>query len=158
MLVFSPAAGGLDDNAKRARIEQLYEEYRGAFAGVQELSAERVMALASGRRPLVLVDARTAEEQAVSMLPGAIGAKQFLSQLQSTPNAIVVGYCTIGYRSGELARKLQSRGIAMINLRGGILAWLHAGGTVESAGQPVRRVHVYGASWDLAPAGYEAIW
>jgi hypothetical protein len=32
----------------------------------------------------------------------------------------------------------------MVNLRGGLLAWLHAGGKVYKDGRLVRRVHVYG--------------
>jgi sodium/bile acid cotransporter 7 len=159
---FGPAAAprsawALDDGAKRIRIDQLYQEYRSAFPGIHEIEAAQLLAL-MGRMPLVLVDARDARERAVSMLPGAIPAEAFTAHAESHRGALVVVYCTIGYRSGQLARTLRGQHIPTVNLRGGILAWLHAGGTVEADGRVVRRVHVYGAAWDLAPAGYEAIW
>ncbi len=35
-----------------------------------------------------------------------------------------------------------------------LLAWAHAGLSFTSAGRPSRRLHVYGADWDLLPSGY----
>jgi sodium/bile acid cotransporter 7 len=46
----------------------------------------------------------------------------------------------------------------MINLRGGILSWLHAGGKIYREGRETKSVHVYGRKWDLAPSEYEALW
>ena len=57
-----------------------------------------------------------------------------------------------------LVRKLRNRGIYVINLRGGLLGWLHAGGLVHRDGAPVRKVHVYGKAWDLAPSSYETVY
>jgi sodium/bile acid cotransporter 7 len=70
---------------------------------------------------------------------------------------LVISYCTIGYRSGELAQKLQKKDIPVLNLGGGILAWLHAGGKVYKQGKAVNRVHVYGKKWNLAPSAYKSI-
>jgi len=151
-------AGTTPDNAAKLRtIEALYEDYRRSFSDVTELTATQIMQLV-GRMPLVFVDVREEEEQRVSMIPGAIDEKAFLAAPELQRGRLVVGYCTISYRSGELAKKLRSRGIPMVNLRGGILAWLHAGGTVVAGSQTVRRVHVYGEKWNLAPDGYEAVW
>ncbi len=147
----------LDDAAKLRKIEALYDGYRQSFPEVSELTAAQVLQLV-GRMPVVLVDVREEKEQLVSMLPGAIGEKAFSAKPELQRGQLVVAYCTISYRSGELARKLRAQGIQMVNLRGGLLAWLHAGGQVMAGGQPVRRVHVYGEKWNLAPSGYEAIW
>ena len=78
---------------------------------------------------------------------------------------IVIPYCTIGYRSGHYTRDLQSRelGLTVRNLAGSILAWTHAGGPLVAPGaagaagqaEETRRLHVYGAAWDLAPRAYE---
>jgi sodium/bile acid cotransporter 7 len=46
----------------------------------------------------------------------------------------------------------------MLNLRGGLLAWVHAGGKVYDANGETRRIHVYGRKWNLAPNGYDAVW
>jgi sodium/bile acid cotransporter 7 len=56
-----------------------------------------------------------------------------------------------------VAEKLQKQDIRMVNLRGGILAWLHAGGAVYRDGKPVNRVHVFGKKWDLAPLDVESV-
>jgi sodium/bile acid cotransporter 7 len=146
-----------DDAAKLRRIEELYEGYRKEFPGVEELTAAQVLKLA-GRMPIVLVDVREEKEQRISILPGAVSEQAFMAQPELRRGKLVVGYCTISYRSGQLAHKLKSQGIQMVNLRGGILAWLHAGGQVAAGGQPVRKVHVYGEKWNLAPAGVEAVW
>ena len=53
---------------------------------------------------------------------------------------------------------LEKAGIPVYNLRGGILAWIHAGGKVYDQTGETARVHVYGQEWDLAPEPYEAIW
>ena len=50
-------------------------------------------------------------------------------------------------------------GLPVTNLAGGMLAWLHAGGTlVDARGEPTKTVNVYGRTWDLAPLGYIAVW
>ena len=61
-------------------------------------------------------------------------------------------------RSGVYAETLAERGFRARNLVGGVLAWAHAGRSfVDEDGNPVRRVHVYGAEWDLLPESYEGV-
>jgi sodium/bile acid cotransporter 7 len=91
------------------------------------------------------------------MLSGAITDKAFLENPTAYEDYRVIGYCTISYRSGKLAQRLKQRGIHMLNLRGGILAWLHAGGKVYKDGKLANSVHVYGRKWDLAPLAYETV-
>jgi sodium/bile acid cotransporter 7 len=56
----------------------------------------------------------------------------------------IIGYCTISYRSGKLAEKLGKKGIKMLNLKGGMLAWVHEGGKVyDDQHGETKRVHVY---------------
>ena len=98
------------------------------------------------------------EEQKISMLPGALKKEEFLSNLQEYKNEVIIGYCTISYRSGKLAKKLSKKGIIMLNLRGGILAWVHDGGKVYDQDGETDRIHVFGRTWNLAPKEYETIW
>jgi len=94
----------------------------------------------------------------VSMLPGAITEQEFLTHPERYRDKIIIGYCTISYRSGKLAEKLKAQGVVMLNLRGGLLAWVHDGGKVYDRNGETRRIHVYGRKWDLGPKDYEAVW
>jgi sodium/bile acid cotransporter 7 len=153
------AAAGAEtsDETRRKMIESMYEDYKRSFPEVEDLSAAEAMQLLEQGRA-VFVDVRKSKEQRVSMLPGAITEKQFLKEPEAHGDRVIIGYCTISYRSGKLADKLRKRDIPMVNLRGGILAWLHAGGQVMRDGEPVKQVHVYGKRWDLAPAAFESVW
>lgn len=146
----------LSNEAKRLKVEAMYEEYKKAFPGVQDISAEEALKRYKASR-VIFVDERDPEERAVSMLPGAVTSGEFLKNPEAYRDRLVIGYCTISYRSGKLARKLAKKGSSMVNLRGGVLAWLHAGGKLYKDGRPVKRVHVYGRKWDLAPADYETV-
>ena len=147
----------LNDEEKRREVETMYENYKKDFPDVSDISAEEALALTRQSMP-VFVDVRDPSEQAVSMLPGAITEKEFLKDPAAYRDRTVIGYCTISYRSGKLAQKLQEKGIRMLNLRGGILAWIHAGGKIYRDGKITNKVHVYGKTWNLAPSGYEAVW
>ena len=107
----------------------------------------------------MLVDARTPEEQAVSMLPGAITQQEFERRAEDFKGRRVVAYCTIGYRSGEYTEALRADGWDAHNLSGSILAWTHAGQPLETPdGAPTKRLHIYGPKWDLAAEGYETVY
>jgi sodium/bile acid cotransporter 7 len=112
--------------------------------------------LAEGKA--VFVDVREEKEQAVSMLPNAIPEAELLRYPEKYRDRILIGYCTISYRSGKLAQQLKGKGISMLNLRGGLMAWVHAGGKVYDRNGETRRIHVYGRKWNLAPKDYETIW
>ena len=107
---------------------------------------------------VIFVDTRKPSEMAVSVLPGAITQDEFTKHPERLFGKTVVAYCTISYRSGIFAREEAERGIEVLNLKGGILAWILEGGQVNDAqGKPTRRVHVYGEKWDFAPSGWESV-
>ena len=145
-----------DDAAKRHRIEVMYQNYQKDFPDVTDISADQAVKSESPGSPL-FVDVRKHAEQSVSMLPGAITEKEFLIQPEAYKDRLVIAYCTIGYRSGKFAQKVRKQGIDVLNLRGGILAWLHIGGKVFNQGKIVNHVHVYGKKWDLAPSTYKTV-
>ncbi len=148
-----------DDERRREEIEAMYQDYKKrSFPEVIDVEPRLAMDLAR-RSEVVIVDVRTPEEQQVSMIPGAVSEKQFLRDLEQHKDRLVIGYCTISYRSGEFARKLRAEhGITMYNLRGGLLAWVHDGGDIVDQKGKTRRIHVYGRKWNLAPKAFEAIW
>jgi rhodanese-related sulfurtransferase len=147
----------LTDAAKRQKVESLYNEYHAEFPEVLDISPQQAMKLIADQKS-IFIDLRDQQEQQVSMLPGAITEKEFMDNFKSYDDYVKIAYCTIGYRSGKFAQKLQKEGIPVYNLRGGILAWMHDGGKVYNQNGETHRVHVYQSQWNLAPARYEAVW
>lgn len=140
------------------QIETMYQAYREDFPEVKEIAPQDVADLQKSGE-LVLVDVRTPEEQAVSMLPGAITAEAFAAAEGTYREKTVVTYCTIGARSGIYADELRQKGFDVCNMKGSLLAWTHAGLPLKDAeDHDTKRVHVYGKKWDLAAEGYEAVW
>jgi len=151
------AGDAMSETEKRAEIETMYRDYKKDFADVQDIAPVAAMELMK-TSPVVFVDVREKKEQAVSMLPGAITEQEFLNHLERYRDKTIIGYCTISYRSGKLAEKLKAKGVVMLNLRGGLLAWVHDGGKVYDRNGETRRIHVYGRKWDLGPKDYKAVW
>jgi sodium/bile acid cotransporter 7 len=145
------------DERKKQKVYKLYRDYADSFPEVKDISAREAMTLMKTKR-VVFVDVRKPEEQEVSMLPGAVTDEIFKRNVKRYKDQIVIGYCTISYRSGKLAKKLRKKGFAMLNLKGGLLAWVHEGGKVYDEQGETKRVHVYWKKWNYLPAGYEAVW
>ena len=153
-------------NARRAaEIERMVAEF--SSPSVPEITADALMAemldAGTGNKPYVLVDVRTADERAVSSIPGSVSSAEYESDFDAKYcDERVVAYCTIGYRSGKYVEKLiQEKGVDAYNLRGSVLAWTHAGGELAEdggVGAPTKRVHTFGKKWALAAGGYESVW
>ncbi|MBF2026137.1 MAG: rhodanese-like domain-containing protein [Oscillatoriales cyanobacterium C42_A2020_001] len=144
--------------ARQQRIEEMYEHYARQFPTVEAISVEQLQQLQQAQ-PVALIDVRSPQEQAVSIMPGAITTAAFERDRDRYANHIPVAYCTIGHRSGLYAQKHQQQGVKILNLRGSVLAWTHAGGNfITSDGKPTHRVHVYSPRWNLVAPGYESVW
>jgi len=140
------------------KIDALYQQSKSAFPDAPDISADELIKRMKTEE-MILVDNRAKAERDVSMIPGAVSESDFESNIESYAESMVVVYCTIGDRSGHYTQKLREKNIDAINLRGGVLAWAHAGGTfTDSQGNETDRVHVYGRKWNLLPEGYEAVW
>ena len=131
---------------------------RVKFPGVVQLSTDALQAWldrleesTQAKRPLLL-DVREKEEYAVSHLEGALLAtseKEALQALEGiAPDQPVVLYCSVGYRSSELAVFLQKRGFEKVyNLEGSIFAWANEGRAVYRGDERVDEVHPYDRVW-----------
>lgn len=150
------ADAGLSNQAKKRRIAQLYRSYKPKLGQFPEMTVKELLQAQRKGRPLTLVDARDKNEQRVSTLPGAILAHK-LRQATLPNHHLVVVYCTIGYRSAQLVQALRRRGLNAVNLVGGVLSWTHAGQPLRRDGKPTRRLHVYGATWDLARSDIQTV-
>ena len=160
LLVSSPpeSAGQQPANdAERLQVVYgMYAEYQRKFPTVPEMSVQEAMALL-GRDEVVFIDTRRPAEWQVSRLPGAVTPEEFSAAAGRYGDKKLVAYCTIGYRSGQLAEELGRQGRKVYNLRGGILAWALEGGTVYDDHGPVKRLHVFGKQWNYAPVGFDTV-
>lgn len=60
------------------------------------------------------------------------------------PNATVIVYCSVGYRSSQMAERLRKAGVANVfNLDGSIFQWANEGRPLQKAGEPAKVVHPY---------------
>jgi rhodanese-related sulfurtransferase len=127
---------------------------RRRFPEVPQISAAALAAWCAeaedgGGPAPVIVDARSAEEHAVSHLPGAVHLDEAVAEPEQIramldPRRPHVLYCSAGYRACRLARKLRAAGVRDVaNLEGGIFKWANEGRPVMKAGVRVRQVHPY---------------
>lgn len=128
---------------------------RKRFPSVRQLSTRLLDEWMTGAnespRPL-LVDARPEAEFAVSHLRGAqrfVSIEMVKAALSTNAQPVVV-YCSVGYRSSALAKKLAKAGLTNVsNLEGSLFAWANEGRPVyrgEARLDPPR-VHPYDAKW-----------
>lgn len=106
----------------------------------------------SARTPPLLLDVREENEFAVSHLPGARRAENDavvqLRQLGATEESPVVVYCSVGYRSALMARKLQKVGFANVrNLDGSIFAWANEERPLVNANGATSGAHPFNILW-----------
>lgn len=111
---------------------------------------------------VVLIDARSEAEYAVSHLPDAqrLDPDAPASALADVPRQTpVVVYCSVGWRSAAVVARLRAAGHTRAeNLRGSIFRWAIEGRPlVDGADRPVHVVHPYDAVWGrLLPAALRA--
>lgn len=102
---------------------------------------------------LYILDAREKKEYEVSHLKDAIwvGYNTFeAEQIEEVPkDAIVVVYCSIGYRSEKIGEQLKERGYSRVyNLYGGIFEWINHGyPLVDHQKKETLKVHAYSQEW-----------
>ena len=128
---------------------------RAKFPTVAHISTDTLQAwLAESpqRENLLLFDAREPEEYAVSHLQGARetpSKDEALKALQGvSSDQRIVLYCSVGYRSSELAQFLMKKGYTEIyNLEGSIFAWANEGRPVYREKKQVKVVHPYDRNW-----------
>jgi rhodanese-related sulfurtransferase len=126
------------------------------FSDVSSISTEQLDTLLTqarsqgGPAPL-LIDVRTAQEYAVSHLPGARHvavdqvldvAERELAQIDRSQPIVV--YCSVGVRSAAAARDLQLAGFTQVkNLRGSLFQWANEGRELQGG----QRVHPFDVRW-----------
>ncbi|MEW6599467.1 MAG: rhodanese-like domain-containing protein [Nitrospirota bacterium] len=137
-----------------ANWDRLIKDIRLTFPTVKQVSTDELqnwMTAQDEARPL-LIDRRERAEYEVSHLQGALPANDAEEALKiierEGKNRPVVVYCSVGYRSSVLARKLGKMGITNIyNLEGSIFKWANEGRPVYHNDRQVRVVHPFDSKW-----------
>jgi len=106
----------------------------------------------------VLFDVRQPEEydvsrigQAVQVDPEAAAADFIAAHGQAIAGKKAVFYCSVGYRSSKLLKRVESAAleagaVSLANLRGGIFRWHNEGFPLE-ANSDTAKVHPYDRHW-----------
>lgn len=85
---------------------------------------------------VVVLDVRTAEEFAEGHITRAVNIDvkkdDFLAKVKSTLpiDEKIAVYCRSGRRSADACEKLSAEGYSVVNLKGGILAWMKENGGI----------------------------
>lgn len=120
---------------------------------VDYMTVDELKQILARSEEIIILDTREIEEFNVSRIPGAVfmGYKNWNKALinEIDHNKKVVLYCSIGYRSEKIGKKLKSAGFKHVyNLYGSIFAWVNAGYEVHDIqGIPTPFVHGYNRSW-----------
>ena len=144
------APTGCSQDLKWSAVESLVDDRFPSVSHISTDSLSRV--LANPGSALVLFDTRTRAEFDVSHIPGAVHldpeTRDFSPLDTLGRDAQIITYCSVGYRSSEMAARLEEAGFVNVsNVRGSIFRWANEGRTVVRDGQPVREVHPYDGIW-----------
>ena len=132
----------------------LKKSLRQRFPKVEWIStAELADWLADEHRPApLLLDVRTTEEWEISHLKGARRVEPNAAAEEAVPGLSkdkpIVTYCSVGYRSGEMATRLRAAGFTNVrNLEGSIFAWANEHRPLVHGNERATQVHPFNSLW-----------
>lgn len=129
--------------------EDLKTQIRNQFPSVQHITIADFKKNYADKA--LVVDVRNTDEFSVSHIPGAVHfqhADQLATWIKQQPKQPVVIYCSVGYRSAQMAQSLQKRGLQqVVNLEGSIFEWANQGESVVAAAGPTQKVHPFNEKW-----------
>jgi len=98
-----------------------------------------------------VVDVRKPKEYKVSHLKNAVNLvtkDEIITAAKKSGKKAIVLYCSVGYRSSEMAQKVLSEAeIPVYNLEGSIFEWANMGLPVYRGEKRVDKIHPYNAYW-----------
>jgi len=140
--------------AAEDKLANIKQKVRSEFPAVAQMNTKQLQELLSETpdNNILLLDVRASEEFNVSHLKNAkltTTLKDALLILRDVPkDKPIVAYCSVGYRSSELAQQLAEQGYHNVyNLEGSIFEWANKGLPVFNQGKQVNKVHPYNWWW-----------
>ena len=135
-------------------LEKFESQIQQKFPEVPQITVTELQALLTAQDASlpILLDVREIEEYKVSHLFGAfhIDPKVKLSEFEKRfkKDQAIILYCSVGYRSSELALNLIQKGYQNVsNLKGSIFRWRNLGYPVFRGTQQEDKVHPYDKKW-----------
>jgi rhodanese-related sulfurtransferase len=131
-------------------MENAVEAVRRDFPAAQPVSGAELAAMLAGPDKPLLIDVRTAEEFALSHLPGAVRCDNADDAVALSKRAgRIVLYDSTGARSAKLAEILARRGVREVAyLGGGIFQWANGERPlVDGDENAATKVHPYNRFW-----------
>lgn len=107
----------------------------------------------TSNKQIIYLDAREEEEYNVSHIESAkfVGYKNFsIDSIQSIPkDTEIIVYCSVGFRSGSVSKKLIKNGFTnVLNLYGGLFEWSNQElPLVDINGNSTNKIHTYNKKW-----------
>ncbi len=140
-------------------LEEVSGVVDASFQDVSHLPPEEVARRLMTDNRVVLLDVRSAEEFAISHIPGAIRVDPLakntigiIAVVGSLEGKVVVAYCSIGLRSSRLlvriGQALKDKGATGLhNMRGGVFQWRNEKRPLIVNSVPTLRIHPYSMGW-----------
>jgi rhodanese-related sulfurtransferase len=145
---------GCQDNKQGITWQEVIKNIRNEFPDVRHTSTDELNSWLADSRggSVILVDARDKEEFQVSHIPGArnipYNENPSNSLMNLNQDSLIVVYCSVGYRSSILAKKLRGLGFTRVyNLEGSIFKWANEERPLVQNGNMVQKVHPYSPYW-----------
>ena len=116
------------------------------------ITSPQVLKLQDKGKSIIFLDAREKPEYEVSHIKNAkyVGYDNFdLKTIKNLDkNSTIIVYCSVGYRSGKVGKKLREAGFTSVfNLYGGLFDWANNGNPVYADSGKVTTVHPYNGTW-----------
>lgn len=117
-------------------MKTAYELINEVKQRIREITPEEVMAMQGRGESVTLLDVRDQQEVNLGKIPGAVhisrGTMETKIEAVIARDRRVVIYCASGNRSAFAAETLGQMGYRDVaSMKGGIRAWVEAGGDVE---------------------------
>ena len=149
------AMTGCSQNQEALTWPEVIRDIRNKYPDVKQLQTAELQSwlTSPNGKPVILIDARRKEEFNVSHISGEknipYNSKDPLKYLINIkPDNPIVVYCSVGYRSSTLARKLQTLGFKEVhNLEGSIFKWASEEKPLVQGQITAHKVHPYDTRW-----------
>lgn len=140
---------------QQSKLGEIEAKVRAIYSAIPHMSSEEFAALEASGEPIVLLDARSKDEFAVSHLPGARyvdpGIWKWSFRNTFAPDLKgkkVVVYCAVGARSSSLASRIadiakEAGATGIYNLEGGIFRWHNEGRPLVGPNGQTAEIHPY---------------